>query len=54
MARLADDERIHTVFGFDDLKIKPFQNTACDFSHDAGIIDNETGFHFQAPSLVCG
>ena len=42
----ADDQGVHTVFGLDDLKIESFQNTARDLSHDAGIIDNETGLHF--------
>ena len=43
---LARFERLLAVLGFGDLEIHLFQDAACDFPHDAGIIDNKTCFHF--------
>src|SRR6185295_14327483 len=47
---LANDQGVHTVFGFDDLKTESFQDAARHFTNNAGILNNETRFHIQYPT----
>src|SRR5439155_9917424 len=47
---LADFKRLCAVLGLDDLKVETFEDAARDFSDDARVIDDQTGFHFRPPT----
>src|SRR4051794_40409889 len=47
---LANDQSVHTVFGFDDVKTESFEDAARHFTNNAGILNNETRFHIHYPT----
>jgi len=38
-------ESLGAVFRLGNLELHPFQNAARDLANDAGVVDQETGFH---------
>jgi len=48
----ADLECLFAVFGFDNLEIQSFQYAPCNFSDDAGVINDQTCFHLSLCSQI--
>ena len=46
-------ERLLAVLGFDDLEFEPFENAPRHLADDAGVVNDQTGFHRTASFCSC-